>query len=127
MTLFVFFFCFLFLFSPVAGVEFQTIAAAILGGTASVLGGGKFANGAVSGAFTYLFNNAAHEAESNKEAAGMTADDVRKYILNYAEDNPGEAIPLTVDQLKIIMLADLEFVKEYGYDKLSGGEFVKKI
>lgn len=38
----------------------QTIAAAIVGGTASVVGGGKFANGAVSGAFTYLFNWATH-------------------------------------------------------------------
>jgi RHS repeat-associated protein len=31
-------------------------AAAIVGGTASSLGGGKFANGAVSGAFSYMFN-----------------------------------------------------------------------
>jgi hypothetical protein len=32
---------------------------AVLGGLASVAGGGKFANGAVTGAFGYLFNNAA--------------------------------------------------------------------
>lgn len=31
-------------------------AAAVVGGTASALGGGKFANGAVSGAFSYMFN-----------------------------------------------------------------------
>jgi RHS repeat-associated protein len=31
-------------------------AAAIVGGTASALGGGKFANGAISGAFSYMFN-----------------------------------------------------------------------
>ncbi|MRR08306.1 MAG: hypothetical protein EG828_15560 [Deltaproteobacteria bacterium] len=30
----------------------------VVGGTASVLGGGKFANGAVTGAFGYLFNAA---------------------------------------------------------------------
>jgi len=41
----------------------QTVAAAAVGGTASVLGGGKFANGAVSGAFTYLFNSAQHPRE----------------------------------------------------------------
>ncbi len=35
---------------------FSTAAAAAVGGTASVLGGGKFGNGAVSGAFIYLFN-----------------------------------------------------------------------
>jgi RHS repeat-associated protein len=34
-----------------------TIASAILGGTASHLGGGKFANGAVTAAFGYVMNN----------------------------------------------------------------------
>jgi hypothetical protein len=34
----------------------QTVAAAVVGGTASAVGGGKFANGAVSGAFTQMFN-----------------------------------------------------------------------
>lgn len=43
-------------------VRFQTLASAIIGGTASAVGGGKFANGAAHGAFTYLFNAAAHGA-----------------------------------------------------------------
>jgi hypothetical protein len=38
----------------------RTVGAAIIGGTASALGGGKFANGAVSAAFTHLFNDEAH-------------------------------------------------------------------
>jgi hypothetical protein len=33
-----------------------TVTAAVVGGTASTLGGGKFANGAVTGAYTMLFN-----------------------------------------------------------------------
>lgn len=33
---------------------------AVIGGTASVLGGGKFANGAVTGAFGYLYNDYVH-------------------------------------------------------------------
>ena len=37
----------------------RTVASAIVGGTASLLGGGKFANGAFSGAFVYLFNEMA--------------------------------------------------------------------
>lgn len=37
-----------------------TITSAVVGGTGSVLGGGKFANGAVTGAFGYLFNYLAH-------------------------------------------------------------------
>lgn len=35
----------------------RTIVAAIVGGTASVIGGGKFANGAMTGAFSRLFND----------------------------------------------------------------------
>ena len=35
----------------------RTAAAAIVGGTASELGGGKFANGAISGAVVHLFNS----------------------------------------------------------------------
>lgn len=38
----------------------------MVGGTASVLGGGKFANGAQTGAFSYLFNQVAHR-ENNAE------------------------------------------------------------
>jgi hypothetical protein len=35
----------------------RTVAAAVVGGTASELGGGKFANGAVTGAFSRFFND----------------------------------------------------------------------
>lgn len=35
----------------------RTIAAAVVGGTGSVIGGGKFANGAITGAFSRLFND----------------------------------------------------------------------
>ncbi|XPV68062.1 MAG: hypothetical protein ACNI25_12210 [Halarcobacter sp.] len=37
----------------------------VLSGTVSVISGGKFANGAVKGAFTYLFNYKLHEAEKD--------------------------------------------------------------
>jgi hypothetical protein len=37
------------------GVE-KLVASAVLGGVGSVAGGGKFANGAVTGAFGYMFN-----------------------------------------------------------------------
>jgi hypothetical protein len=43
-----------------------TVSAAVVGGTASVLGGGKFANGAVTGAYTMLFNHLAlHPGEQD--------------------------------------------------------------
>jgi hypothetical protein len=37
-----------------------TVASSVLGGIGSVAGGGKFENGAVTGAFGYLFNNFEH-------------------------------------------------------------------
>lgn len=46
-------------------------AAAVVGGTASALGGGKFANGAVSGAFSYMFNQL---SQSLRERIRANAD-----------------------------------------------------
>ena len=42
--------------SGAGGFTLRTTIAGVVGGTASELGGGKFANGAVSGAFTHMFN-----------------------------------------------------------------------
>lgn len=47
------------------------LVATIAGGTASELGGGKFANGAISGAFVYLLNHQAHtNNKANRNALG---------------------------------------------------------
>jgi RHS repeat-associated protein len=46
------------------------VANSTLGGLSSVAGGGKFANGAVTGAFGYLFNQAAHAAAGAAGGAG---------------------------------------------------------
>ena len=40
---------------------------AVVGGTASALGGGKFANGAMSGAFVHLFNHEYKDALRTKQ------------------------------------------------------------
>lgn len=45
----------------------RTSAAAAIGGTASALGGGKFANGALTSAFQHLFNAEAPEAVKKRE------------------------------------------------------------
>jgi hypothetical protein len=39
----------------------NTAREAVVGGTISVIGGGKFANGAQTGAFRYLFNHDMHQ------------------------------------------------------------------
>ena len=45
---------------PVGGA----MVSAVIGGTASMLGGGKFQNGAMTGAFGYLFNHEDHIGET---------------------------------------------------------------
>ncbi len=52
------------------GAAGESLAAAVVGGTGSALGGGKFSNGAVSGAFVYLFNQMGAKLASVAEEAG---------------------------------------------------------
>jgi RHS repeat-associated protein len=52
--------------SSLYGPEFHDVAAdtaraAVVGGTVALLNGGKFANGAITGAFSYAFNDLLHE------------------------------------------------------------------
>jgi RHS repeat-associated protein len=47
----------------------RAMTAAAIGGTASKLGGGDFANGALTGAFQRLFNDDAHTEEQRRAAA----------------------------------------------------------
>lgn len=49
------------------------VESAVIGGTASALGGGKFANGAVSGAFQYLLNHRQHDDDDGLVAAHKAA------------------------------------------------------
>ena len=46
---------------------------AAIGGTAEALGGGKFANGAVTGAYVMMFNHLMHEWHPTGEAAATSA------------------------------------------------------
>ena len=63
---------------PTALIE-GTIIAAASGGTASVLGGGKFANGAQTGAFGYLFNHLAHGVDLTKTQGQKIVDDAANW------------------------------------------------
>ena len=71
----------------------RTILMSVAGGTASVLGGGKFANGALSSAFIFMFN----------EMKELKFTDINtKYAYKIA------------DKLRRIMdLSDAEFVKKF--------------
>jgi hypothetical protein len=55
------------------GIGDKVILSAIIGGTAEALGGGKFTNGAVTGAYVMMFNHLSHKWHpTRKEAAEAT-------------------------------------------------------
>lgn len=55
--------------------EAKFVAVTVIGGTTSVIGGGKFADGAVTAAFAYLFNRMAHaEAEQARNTPFAPGD-----------------------------------------------------
>ncbi|WP_309386027.1 RHS repeat-associated core domain-containing protein [Cerasicoccus frondis] len=60
--------------SEFGSVALEVTAATMVGGTASVIAGGKFANGAYSAAFGYLFN----EVASRSQTGGHIRDRFRK-------------------------------------------------
>jgi hypothetical protein len=71
----------------------QTFKYAVLGGTASVLGGGKFQNGAMTGAFGYLFNCSAHPgactAEENRADMKARREKETASVLGWMSDAKG--------------------------------------
>ncbi|MGV8090972.1 MAG: hypothetical protein AB2L24_03790 [Mangrovibacterium sp.] len=69
-------------FSTDAG---QLVTAAVVGGTAAELGGGKFANGAVTGADTMLFNHMAHKPEDPPVVETGEGSNEGKYSDEYGD------------------------------------------
>ena len=53
----------------------RVLASSVIGGTASVLGGGKFANGAVTGAYVMLFNHMQHPEDPPKTETSSSNSD----------------------------------------------------
>ncbi len=71
-----------------SGRSARIIAGAIIGGTSSKLGGGKFANGAVSGAFSRLFNDLKVSSEFNDDIDKIRKDPFGKTVLEDIESSP---------------------------------------
>ena len=66
----------------IENVGLLTAGNAVLGGTVSVIGGGKFANGAVTGAFTMLFNELSHKVFIDSQLKKIY-EAFRKDLLDY--------------------------------------------
>jgi len=83
--------------------------AAIVGGTASVIGGGKFANGAVTAAFVYAFNarggarsGGRGQSLSPGRAAREAANPNLRGGLDYGPSRRGELAPLPRDRSLVL-------------------------
>ena len=61
--------------TSIGGYAYNAIASAVVGGTASVLGGGKFKNGAITGAFSRLFNDLGLSHQTKKAADTANKND----------------------------------------------------
>ena len=62
----------------------KVLASSVVGGTASVLGGGKFANGAITGAYVMLSNEMSHQKQ-NKSNSEFDIDAAVKYLDDNAQ------------------------------------------
>ncbi len=90
----------------------EVAANSILSGTVDEIGGGKFANGAITGAFSVLFNDIMH---SKKQKQSWAIKQIRKIILSdgmltldesWLWYKIGDGKPLTVDAAKL----DLDYI-----------------
>ena len=70
----------------------KVVYSSVLGGTISEIGGGKFANGAVTGAYSMLFNDLIHDIAQKRMDLARSAErrrDVKaiyKYCNVFAQD-----------------------------------------
>lgn len=92
--------------------QLRFVGAAVVGGTASAIGGGKFANGAVSAAFQYLLNEAHHPGERkfrNWTAKG-DKEESRRLMLALGQIRYGKN-PYN-SQLRLKSAEDLDLIEE---------------
>ncbi|MCH6259366.1 hypothetical protein MLD52_22620, partial [Puniceicoccaceae bacterium K14] len=109
-----------------------TVGTAILGGTVSELGGGKFANGAATAAVQHLFNEASRNAAGRaKKAAGIVNDADNwfknaktvgkmffEWDLGFGPDNRSFVNDSVADAMRNAWRVGE--AREYFYDKYSG-------
>ncbi|WJG07965.1 RHS repeat-associated core domain-containing protein [Aliiglaciecola sp. LCG003] len=84
-----------------------TIVSAVIGGTASVISGGKFSNGARTGAFQYLFNQALSSIKKGYDRIETT-----KRIIDIANQYGDESFSDVVDAMNFIRRADLSTLRD---------------
>lgn len=91
------------------------VSSSILGGLASVAGGGKFGNGAVTAAFGYLFNTALHEGLP--QDGGYTTEQLQNVIYNEA----GGLRPVGDASNWDVLLTGLEAIGDVAVNRYNAG------
>lgn len=105
------------------GIEVRTAIMAVIGGTTSELSGGKFSNGAISGAFVHMYNaelgNALAIAKENNRIQKMSGDEFRTKM-NYVgtDDN------IVISKLSLDQDFRSPFISKLGKASSSGANIV---
>ena len=102
------------------------VMTAIAGGTASVIGGGKFANGALQAGFGYLYNNLSKGPVRTKysvlEDTGHAYDPNDQFVLEYANTNLEKKVYYRLQEIfsgKAVVYEDA-FWKDEGFNLPKG-------
>lgn len=109
------------------GVVGRTALAAMSGGIASKLSGGKFSDGAWSAGFLHLFNDEASRWDYIKKLSRSQVDNqalslVRK-IDHYFDGNPTSAYVISTEELFFIMTRDSFRIWTQGWENMSKLEY----
>ncbi|CAM3722259.1 hypothetical protein RHSA111115_03670 [Rheinheimera salexigens] len=100
-------------------VAYGTVVSAVIGGTASVISGGKFANGAQTAAFQYLFNQIGDNYPFGKEAQDALNDLTPDYIRDMEDAAAQIRINYVKGKYSEILAAEY-FVETYGAEVIIG-------
>jgi len=110
----------------------EVLSSAVIGGTVSEIGGGKFANGAITAAFVTLFNKYGGAGIRERTlhhglaAFGGVENPLAHKLLAHYMSGSGEEFVLSEDDVKLLDLGDegLPILSEREINKLMAGEKV---
>jgi uncharacterized ParB-like nuclease family protein len=110
-----------------AGGAAKIITSSAIGGTAEAIGGGKFANGAVTGAYTMLFNHITHPqnkpVNDPKSLDSVIEVQSRKELVNTAR-SLSEQYQVEIGAIEVEVNGQKKFYILPACGKLSGWEYL---
>jgi hypothetical protein len=103
---------------PELGLQRNVVVRAAIGGLASVAGGGKFGNGAVTAAFGYLFNELSHESEYGGPPQGQGSAGIRTAYCLPCALGLTEAASATANALGALAIGIYDLLSEESYPSI---------